>query len=184
MVSCLLRLAILSSAVLLSACASLVPNEYVISQERLSEKLKTAFPLQREAGSGMLGVRLDAPQIDFLVAQNRIALTTNIYVTSIISKDWEGGATLSSALRYDTNQRAIFLHDAHLESVQFNQNEAYVEMLKPLLDMVLREYSRENPLYRFKKDELHFAGTELDITGVEVVEHGIKLKLAPKQAAR
>ena len=168
----------------LAACATLVPHEYLITQEKLAEKLEKSFPVHRELGQGLFSATLNVPELGFIAAQNRISLAATFSAYSVLSGGVQGHFVMTCALRYDAIQRAVFLQDARLESLKIEPDNTYAEILRPALERVLGEYSRENPLYRFQADELRFAGADIDITGIEVVENGIKLKLSPKQQTR
>jgi hypothetical protein len=165
----------------LAACATLVPREYLITHEKLAEKLDRSFPLHREIGQGLFSATLNTPELGFITAQNRISLAANFSAYSVLSGNVQGHFVMTCALHYDAIQRAVFLQDARLESLKIGPDNAYAEILRPALERVLGEYLRENPLYRFRADELRFAGADIEITGIEVVENGIKIKLSPKQ---
>lgn len=169
-----------ASVIALGACATIIPSEYLISQERLNSKLEKSFPLQRELGQGLFSATLSTPEIGFIANQNRISLALDFSAASIFNRGIRGHFALTSALRYDAIQRAVYLQDSHLETLQIEQSDAYLEVIRPLLDTMLSEYLKQNPLYRFQPDELHYAGTEIEITSIEVVPNGIKLKLNPQ----
>lgn len=179
----ILKILWLLASCVLTACAALIPSEYLITQSSLSEKLKATFPLHRNLVAGLFSATLEMPDIAFFAAQNRISLEAGFTATSIASRGASGRFLLTSGLRYDAKQRAIFLEDVHVVTVQIEQEDALaeIEILKHALNVMLNMYIKENPLYRFKPDELNFAGAEIDITGTEVVERGIKLKLKPKR---
>jgi hypothetical protein len=86
----IMRFLMLASALALSACAALIPNEYLISQERLSDKLKATFPLHRDLGNGIFSATLAVPEVGFLVAQNRISLSANFATSSLMSRGLQG----------------------------------------------------------------------------------------------
>lgn len=89
---------------------------------------------------------------------------------------------MSSSLRFDVDQRAIFLQDPQFDNLTILQDESYAETLRPVMNMILVEYLRTHALYRFQADELRFAGAEIDITGIDVVTNGIRVKLAPRKS--
>ncbi len=164
----------------LAACATLVPHEYLVTHAKLEEKLERSFPIHRELGQGLFSTTIDVPELGFDAAQNRISLTSGFSVHSFLSNDMRGRFVMTFALRYDAIQHAIFLQDTRLESLKIEPDNTYAGVLRAALDRVLDAYLTENPLYRFRSDELHFAGTDIEITGIEVATDGIRLKLAPK----
>lgn len=172
---------ILLLALGVTACASLIPSEHLIKQKKLTATLKKSFPLHRDVANGLFSVTLNTPELNLLTAQNRIGLAADFSAHAFLAGDITGHFVFTGALQYDTHQRAIFLQDASVDALQIEQESAYAEMLRPILNKVLNEYLRENPLYHFQPDELLYAGVEIEITDVKVVAEGINLKLHPKQ---
>ena len=163
---------------LLSACATLVPKGYLVTHDQLEREWSKSFPLQRELGRGSFSASLATPEVTFLTAQNRIWLATNFSVSSLLAGGVKGRIGLSGALRYDAEQRALYLQDPNVESLEVDQGSvALGEAMRPALNMMLSEYLRANPLYQFRQDEMRYAGKEIDITQISVVENGIKFDL-------
>jgi len=116
--------------------------------------------------------------VTFLTAQNRISLSTNFSVSSLLAGGVKGRIGLSGALRYDAEQRALYLQDPNVETLEVDSGSAALgETMRPALNMMLSEYLRANPLYQFKQDEMRYAGNDIDITKISVVENGIKFDL-------
>lgn len=173
-------LAVISGLILISACATLIPNEYLITQQKLLSKLQSTFPLKQDLGNGLLSATLDTPLLGFDVMHNRISLATNYSAYSILSGTLQGEVMMSGALCYDAAQQAIYLQQPQIDKLSILQDERYTEMLRPVLNTILVEYLRTHALYRFQPEELRFAGTDIDITGIEVVQSGVNVQLAPK----
>lgn len=167
--------------ILLSACATLVPKDYLVTHEQLDRAWGKSFPLQRELGRGLFNASLAAPEVTFLTAQNRISLATNFSVSSLLAGGVKGRIGLSGALRYDAEQRALYLQDPNVETLEVDSGSAALgETMRPALNMMLSEYLRANPLYQFKQDEMRYAGNDIDITKISVVDNGIKFDLKPR----
>jgi hypothetical protein len=176
-----LNLLLLIPLILLSACASLVPKDYLVTNEQLNRAWGKSFPLQRSLGNGLFNASMATPEVSFLTAQNRINLATNFSVSSLLAGEVKGRIGLSGALRYDAEQRALYLQDPNLETLEVDQGAPELgKALRPALNMMLSEYLRANPLYQFKQDEMRYAGKEIDITKISVVENGIKFDLKPR----
>jgi hypothetical protein len=174
----LLLILLLIPLILLSACASLVPKDYIVTHEQLDHAWGKSFPLQRELGRGLFSTSLAMPEVTFLPAHNRISLATNFSVSSLLAGGAKGRIGLSGALRFDAAQRALYLQDTNVETLVVDQGSvALGEAMRPALNMMLSEYLRANPLYQFKQDEMRYAGNDIDITKISVVENGIKFDL-------
>ena len=181
MASRALNLLLLIPLLILSACATLVPKDYLVTQEKLDRAWGKSFPLQRELGRGLFSTSLAMPEVTFLPAQNRISLATNFSVSSLLAGGVKGRIGLSGALRYDAVQRALYLLDTNVETLVVDQGSvALGETMRPALNMMLSEYLRANPLYQFRQDEMRYAGKDIDITQISVVENGIKFDLKPQ----
>lgn len=167
--------------IILGACATLVPKDYLVTQDKLDRTWAKSFPMQRSLGNGLFNALLETPVVTLLTSQNRIALETNFSVSSMLAGEVKGRIGLSGALRYDAEQRALYLQDPNLETLEVDQGAPELgKALRPALNMMLNEYLRANPLYQFKQDEMRYAGKEIDITKISVVENGIKFDLKPR----
>jgi hypothetical protein len=127
-------------ALAVTACASLMPSEHLIKQEKLAASLKKTFPLHRNAANGLFSVTLNTPELNLLTAQNRIGLAADFSAHAFLAGDITGHFVFSGALQYDTNQRAVFLQDASLDALQIAQVTTYADTLRPILNRVLNEY--------------------------------------------
>ncbi len=175
------RFAISLAALFLGACATLLPNEYLINQARLETKMLDTFPMHQDLGNGMFSATLEPPKVNFLVNEDKIELVGRFSASTIYVKSLVGSFTLNAGLRYDSQQRALFLRDPRLTQLEVDSDTNYTELVKPAFDVLFAQYAKDNALYRFKPDELRLLGSEIDITAINIVSKGIKLKLAPKQ---
>ncbi len=166
----------------LTACAVLIPHDYLISQQKLMDKLQSSFPLKHDLGNGLFRVTVDMPTLRFDTQHNRVVIRSGFSAYSILSGPLQGNLTMSSALRFDANQRAIFLNEPQFDNLTIMQDYSFAEMLRPAMNLMLIEFLRTNALYRFQPSELRFAGADIDITGIDVVTDGIRVKLAPRKS--
>ncbi len=175
-----LNLLLLIPLLILSACTTLLPKDYLVTHEQLDRAWGKSFPLHHELVNGLFNATLATPEVAFLPAKNRISLAVNFSVSSLFSGGVQGRIVLSGALYYDVKQRALYLREPNLESLHVDQGSAALgDTLRPGLNIILNEYLRANPLYQFKPDELRFAGMDIGISSIEVVSDGIKLHLDP-----
>ncbi len=175
------RLIVISFALLLSACAGLLPDEYVVSPQQLNSQFDKLFPLNKDLANGMFSTSLSAPQFGFVTGQNRVSLVAGVSVSTIFSKGMDGRLALTSGLRFDAAERALYLQELRIESVDINGDTAGVaSQLLPLFNVMLSEYVRHNPLYRFSPDELKLGPLPAEVSDMAVVDNGIRLKLRPR----
>ncbi len=176
-----LNLLLLIPLILLSACSMLIPKEYVVTKLQMDRTWSKSFPMHSDLGQGVFSATLDTPTVAFLKEQNRLSLGTNLSASSLFGGGLKGSVALSGALRYDAAQRALYLQDSNLDTLEVNQGSPEMgKILRPALNVMLSEYLRANPVYQFKEDEMRYAGTEIDIEHIEVVADGIKFHLKPR----
>ncbi|MDD5058715.1 MAG: DUF1439 domain-containing protein [Sideroxydans sp.] len=174
-----LSLLLLSVALLLSACSTILPSEYVLTQDRLNDKLAQKFPVSREAGQGVLRYRvtLSSPALAFSAEQNRMAFAVNYSATTALRVSLDGLVAVSGTPYYVPAQRALYLRDVQVNTLKMRQDFAGVlELLRPHLTRMLDDYMKENPLHRFEPDELSYKGVAFEIEAVDVVSNGIRFK--------
>ncbi|MDH2916271.1 MAG: DUF1439 domain-containing protein [Gallionella sp.] len=173
-----LNLLLLLPLLIMSACTSLLlPSEYVLTQERLSSKLAQKFSVSRETARGNFKVTLDAPELGFMAEQNRLSFAFHFSATTALRLGVDGRIALSSSLRYDEVQHAIYLQDVKVDALQVRQDMAgLVDRLRPQLTRMLSDHLKEKPLHRFEPEELRFKGMEIEIETVDVVSNGIRIK--------
>jgi Protein of unknown function (DUF1439) len=167
---------------LVSACAAMIPKTHVVTHAQLEQKLAKSFPLRRDVAKGLFSATINQPHLILQPAKNRVELVGDFSTYSVLGSNLAGQFMLSSALRFDPAERAVFLHEARLESFVLSQDSQSAERLKPLLNMMLNEYFKTSPLYRFQADELRFSGKQIDITGIEIIPEGIRLTLQAADA--
>ena len=171
----------LTLIVLLSACAGLVPDEYVVSPQQLNSQFDKLFPLNRDLGNGMFRTSLSAPQFGFVPGQNRLSLAAGVSVSTMFTKAVNGKVALSSGIRYDAGQRALYLQELNIDALDIDGDTANLaNQLLPLFNVMLGEYLKHNPLYRFGPDELKLGPLPAEVSDIAVSDNGIRLKLKPR----
>src|ERR1035438_5054200 len=83
----------------LSACAQIVPTEFLITKDQMTSSMQKQFPLHRE--SGLFSITVDAPQLNLLPSQNRIGMTGHFSAHAAMF-ELEGDFSFSSQLKYDS----------------------------------------------------------------------------------
>ncbi len=167
---------LIAAACALSACAALIPKQHLIPKEQLDGTMQKQFPLQWEKGP--LRITLEAPQLTLNPAQNRLAVNTH-FTAHAAMIDIDGDFLSSSALRYDSKQRAVFLQGVSLDAMKLKHGNGFAEMLRPEIGRMLNSYAASHPVYRFKPDELVVLGVKVDVGAIGVVPEGLVLSLHP-----
>jgi hypothetical protein len=126
--------------------------------------------------SSDLRATLDDPQISFIADRDRISFATRFSAGTVMRSGLDGRIAVSGGVRYDAAQRAIFVQNLTVDSLQLDQDKSGVaEMLRGPLTMILSEYLRDHPVYQFQPDQLRFGGSEIGIESLQVVGTGIRV---------
>lgn len=168
------------SACILVGFASQAHSDYLVRQEVLAHRLAEFFPMRQSLQDGLFDATVEIPRLSFFPAQDRIGLSAAFSGNSAMGVALHGHVELTTGLRYDVKERALYLVDARLEKILAGENTAYAEMLLPSLNAALGAYFQHEPIYRVADDQLLFAGTEIDITGIKVDDQGVKLAISPR----
>ena len=176
----LLKLLLLAaSACILTAC---IPKTYHIPKEQLDDALQKHFPLQRE--NGPLSVTIAAPRLSLISEENRVGIDSG-FSAKAAKLEFEGQFQFTSGLRYDPEQRAMFLKEARIDSLQTKNGKALPDVVRSLINRMVADAILKYPVYRFRPSELVVLGTEIEVEAIEVVTDGILLKLrAARQGER
>lgn len=163
----------------ISSCAALIPKEHLIPRERLAGTLQKQFPLRMEKAAGLFSITVDQPQLTLYPDQNRMGINGR-FVAHAALFDIDGDFSSSSMLRYDPEQRAVFLQDARLDSFRIKQQgNRFTEMLRAQISRILRDYAVTHPVYRFKPDELVALGMKIEVANITVSPEGVVMQLRP-----
>ncbi|GAB4123540.1 MAG: hypothetical protein Fur0040_04920 [Sideroxydans sp.] len=166
----------LLGALWLAGCAALLPKDYLITQAQLERQLQRSFPLNRDLGRGFFRAMLTDPELGFDAERNRIAFATRFSAGTLMRSGLDGRIAVSGGLRYDAAQRAIFVQDMSVDSLQLKQDTSGVaDMLRGPLTVVLNEYLKDHPLYQFEPEQLRFGGREIPIEALQVTSNGIRV---------
>ena len=168
------------SACILVVYASLAHSDYLVGQKMLADRLAESFPVRQSLQDGLFDATVGIPKLSFFPAAERIGLSAAFSGSSTMGGEVEGLVELTSGLRYDVKERAVYLVDARLDKIVAGENTEFAALLLPSLNAVLGAYLQHEPIYRVADDQLHFAGVEVDITSITVAENGIKLAISPR----
>jgi hypothetical protein len=163
-------------ATALNGCASIVPNEFLVTKEKIEQKLQSRFPVHRDRAHGIFKLDLAKPEM-VLDEKDNVIRFEGGYTAFAASLSFEGQYRFSSKLRYDPKDRAIFLKDPKFESLQISNEKLVVDVSKELANRILEEYADTKPIYQFSPDEMIILKNKVDIGAIDVLSTGIRLKI-------
>lgn len=169
---------------LLGACSTFIPKQHLIPTDRIVGKLQEKFPLHNERPSGIPGLTLTitiaSPKLILLPEDNRVRVEGD-FIANAGKPSVKGHFALSSALRYDRDERAVFLKEARLDVLQSQGGKDFPEVARSRIGRRVVESVERSALYRAKPGELVALGVELEVEALDVVQDGIQLTLRRRQ---
>lgn len=161
-------------------CATFIPRESFIPKGRLVEELQKHSPLHREKGSGVFSITITATRLSLIPEQNRVSIDGE-FSANASKIGLEGHFQFTSGLRYDAEQRAVFLKESRIDSLQTKNGNELPEAVRSLINRMISDSRVQNPVYRFRPSELVVLGTEIEVDSIEVLPNGILLRLRAAQ---
>ena len=158
----------------LSACAAIIPNEHLIPKDQIVSTMQKHFPLHRD--KGIFSITVDVPQLNLNAGQNRIGMTAHFSAHAAVL-EIEGDFTFSSQLKYNPEQRAVYLQGVSLDSLSLRHGKGIPEIVRTEVNNMLNEYAANNPVYQFRPGELVVLGVKVEVADIGVVPDGVLLKL-------
>lgn len=164
-----------------SGCAGLLgPREVAVPLARLQSDLDQRFPLKNRY-LDIFDISLSQPRLVLKPEENRIQLDFDVAIAPpFTSKRIAASLALSGSLRVDNARHALMLEQARVERMQVDGVDAVVgRQFSKLGNFVAERIFKENPVLRFKDEDLRVAGVQFMPTSITVRESGLVVALAP-----
>ena len=153
---------VLFASVLLAGCATLdavsgwLGNRVAFSTPQLQRHLDNSFPREFDKLGGLVSATLSHPRLSIPTGDSRLRLDFDIKVDALGARDVASGRfALASGLRYDPATQGLHLQDPEILSIDVpNAGSLLKGGTRELLNAVLVEYAREEPVYRLDGDLL------------------------------
>ncbi|GGC64379.1 hypothetical protein GCM10011396_09180 [Undibacterium terreum] len=166
---------------LLASCAALIgPRQLDVPLTRLQEGLDRRFPLNNKA-MALLDVQLTHPQLTMLPDSNRVALSLDVSVAPpFIRQSWNGNVAMSGRLAIDNVRNAVYIRDAHVDTVTINgMDEEKQRQFKLVANLVADQMIKDVPLYNFRPEDLRIAGVQFVPTAIMATSRGLVVNFEP-----
>ena len=156
-----LVLALIASA-LLAGCGAVntmsawLGNKVAFTEPQLQRHLDRNFPREFDKLGGLVSATLSHPRLSIPTGDSRLRLDFDIKVDALGARDVASGRfALASGLRYDPATQGLHLQDPEILSIDVpNAGSLLKGGTRELLNAVLVEYAREEPVYRLDGDLL------------------------------
>ncbi len=168
-------------ACLLSGCAGLVgPREVAVPLARLQGELNQRFPVNNRYLE-IFDITLSQPKLVLQPEQNRVQFEFDVAIAPpLTSKRIAASLALSGSLRVDNQRHALMLADPRVERMQVDGVDAVVgRQFNKLGSFVVERIFKENPVMRFKEDDLRRAGVQFEPKSITVRSDALVVALEP-----
>ena len=175
------RAACIAAIATLTGCAAFVgPRDVEVPMHRLQAGLEKRFPVHHRA-LGIFDIELTRPQLAADGQADRIALTTDLSVTPLLTRSsWQGSMTLSGYLKVDNVRNAVYLADARVDNFAINSMDERAQgRLQAAGNVLADSLMRDVPLYSFKPEDLRYAGVQFQPTSIRATPRGLSIHLEP-----
>lgn len=125
-------------------------NELSVSAPQVQQYLDTAFPREYEALGGLFTLTARDPKLSIPASGERLNMEFSASASSAGSAESPvGRIVMSSGLRYDANDTALYLDQPTVDDVQpASPGQRVDEQTRVLLNLWLTDYARKEPLYK------------------------------------
>lgn len=153
-----------------AATAAVQDNEIRVDAPRVQQHLDSAFPQDYEALGGLFILTARDPQLSIPESGNRLRLAFSASASSAGGEAVSVGRVLmSSGLRYEPRNHALYLDQPTLDDVQpASPGQRLDDQTRMLLNLWLSDYARNEPVYQVDQAMLANFGTlEVESTRIQ-----------------
>lgn len=130
--------------------ASLLGNQFFLSQFQIQNALNNNFPKKYDRLGGLASLSLQNPRLSIPQDSNRLRLDLGLALGLLGSQSATGNFGLSSGVRFDTRTLGIHLNEPAIELVDVPAlGGAMNNTVRGALNTWLADYARDEPVYKF-----------------------------------
>ncbi|MBD9479603.1 DUF1439 domain-containing protein [Pseudoxanthomonas sp. PXM02] len=140
----------------LNAVTGLFGNEINFTQPQLQRYLNQSFPREFDKLGGLVSATLTNPRLSIPSGDDRLRLDFDIGVSALGARDVSRGHfAVASRLRYDPATQGLHLDNPEILSVDVPGAGSLMSGgTRQMVNTVLAEYARSEPVYRIDSDVL------------------------------
>jgi len=168
-----------------TACTSLgvvsawLNDQVAFTTPQLQRQLDTRFPRTFDQLGGLVSVTLDAPRLTIPQGDRRLRLDFDVGIGGVAADGRPGHLALVSGLRYDPSTRGLHLDDPELLQFDLPGSNALLQGgARGVVNSLLAEYARSEPVYRLDDDLLSRLPSGKRIGNVDVGDGRVVVHLA------
>jgi len=154
--------------------------EVLITQDQIDAGLSERFPATKKYLL-VFSITYSNPQVTLLENEDRIQVgldaTLNIRFNDE-PKQLGGGATITSAIRYDSEAQVFFLDDVEFDRLEIQGiPDKWLEQVTKFASKAAQEFIESKPVYRLEAKDSKTAAVKLLLKGFEVRDQAIYVTL-------
>lgn len=161
----------LAGCTTLNTVTSWLGNRVSFTAPQLQRHLDNSFPREFDKLGGLVSATLRNPRLSIPQGDRRLRLDFDVSVNALGASNLTSGRfALASGLRYDPATQGLHLQDPELLSIEVpNAGTLLKGGTRELLNAVLVEVAKEQPVYRLDSDLLRKlpAGKRIATTDIE-----------------
>lgn len=155
----------------LNTVTGLLGNQVNFTQPQLQRYLNNSFPREFDKLGGLVSATLTNPRLSIPAGDNRLRLDFDIGVSALGARDVSRGHfALASRLRYNPATQGLHLDNPEILAVDVPGAGSLLSGgTRELVNTVLVEYARNEPVYRIDSDVLRRlpSGKRIGTTDIE-----------------
>ncbi|KAF1720706.1 DUF1439 domain-containing protein [Pseudoxanthomonas wuyuanensis] len=153
---CAFALLALAACGTLNTVSGIFGNQINFTAPQLQRYLNNSFPREFDKLGGLVSATLTNPKLTIPPGDNRLRLDFDVGVRAVGAGEVSRGRfALASSLRYDPATRGLHLQNPEIVSMEVPGSGSLIKGgTRELLNAVLAEYAREEPVYRIDSDLL------------------------------
>lgn len=175
------RAALLPTAGMLAACASLGTDSIVLSEPELQALLERQFPRQQRL-TDLLEVSLTRPSLRLVPERGRLATSLDLAATERLSgRTLRGSLALEHALRYEPSDATLRLADVKVDTLDLQLAGTPLSGQAARLGSLLAERLLDGfVVYRLSDGRrAQMARAGVNHADIAVTSRGVELRFAP-----
>lgn len=166
-----------------AACTSLgvvsawLNDQVAFSAPQLQRQLDMRFPRTFDTLGGLVEVTLDDPRLSIPRGERRLRLDFDVGIGGV-ADGGPGYLAVASGLRYDPATRSLHLQDPELLEFDLpGANRLLSGGARGVVNSLLAEYARNEPVYRLDDDLLAKLPAGKHIGDVEIIDGRVVVRL-------
>lgn len=155
------------------------PGTLALDAAQLQSAAEPAFPRSEKWLGGLATLTLSQPRIAIPGGGDRIQLDLDYQVALATGDSERGRFRVASGLRYDPATRGLHLLEPELQSLQADGHAgALDERTRGMLNAMLEDYARKEPIYRLDAETLAQVPGTLGADAVRIRDGQVHVTIA------